>query len=596
MALIDLLDVSLAYGASPLLQGVNLRIDSGERVCLLGRNGTGKSTLMRLIHGVETPDRGEIERQPDLRTALLQQEVPPAVRGHVGELVASAALGVPGEEAWEGQRRMEAVLRGLGLDADARFAELSGGLKRRVFLARALVQKPDLLLLDEPTNHLDIGAITWLEEYLLRYGGSLLFVTHDRMLLGRLATRIVEIDRGALTSYPGDHASYLRRKEESLSAEESQRARFDQKLAEEEVWIRKGVRARRRRNEGRVRALVAMREEHRQRREQLGSVRMHIQEGERSGKIVAVARGLRFGYDADEPLVDGLDAAILRGDRLGLIGPNGVGKTTLLKLLLGQLEPLSGGVRLGSRLEIAYLDQLRGSLRNDWTVAQNVADGADSVHVDGKTIHVISWLRHFLFEPERSRSPIDVLSGGERNRLLLARLFARPSNVLVLDEPTNDLDADTLDLLEERLLEYRGTVLVVSHDRAFLDNVVTSTLVFEGSGRVVEYAGGYSDWLDQRAEAPTEAAPRRPKASRKPAPKAAGPRKLTYAERLELAALPDRIEQLEGERDALQAQMAEPAFYKQGKDGIAEALARLERTEEELETVFARWGTLEELS
>ncbi len=594
MALIDLTDVCLAYGAAPLLDGVQLRVDAGERVCLLGRNGTGKSTLLRLIHGLETPDRGELERAPDVRTALLQQEVPPAVEGQVGVLVASASGGVPGEEAWEGQRRTEAVLRGLGLDADAPFAELSGGLKRRVFLARALVQRPDLLLLDEPTNHLDIGAITWLEDYLLRHGGAMLFVTHDRMLLGRLATRIVEIDRGALTSYPGDYRNYLRRKEEALAAEEAGRARFDQKLAEEEAWIRKGVRARRRRNEGRVRALLALREEHRRRRERLGSVRMHIQEGERSGKLVAVARGLCFGYEPSRPLVDGLDAAILRGDRLGLIGPNGVGKTTLLKLLLGQLEPGSGSVRLGARLEIAYLDQLRATLREDWTVAQNVADGADSVHVHGKTVHVISWLRRFLFEPERSRSPITMLSGGERNRLLLARLFARPSNVLVLDEPTNDLDTDTLDLLEERLLDYQGTVLLVSHDRAFLDNVVTSTLVFEGDGTVVEYAGGYSDWLSQRHE-PDGARPEpRARARRKPSPKRDGPPKLTYAERLELEGLPDRIEALETQRDGQQAEMAEPAFYKRGREAIAEAMERLAALEEELAQVMERWEALEE--
>ncbi len=592
---IDLQGVSLSYGGPPLLQRVDLLVEADERVCLMGRNGTGKSSLLRLVNGAEVPDDGRIERQPGLRTAMLPQEVPPAEEGTVEQLALAGVEPPPGEEEWQRRRRTERVFAGLRLDPAAPFASLSGGMKRRVFLARALISQPDLLLLDEPTNHLDIDAIAWLEEHLLRYPGAVLFVTHDRAFLGRLATRIVELDRGALTSYPGDHATYLRRKAELLAVEEAERARFDKKLAEEEAWIRQGIKARRRRNEGRVRALQQMRRERRERREQLGTARIRIQQAERSGKRVIEARGVSFAYRDGPVIVRGLDTEILRGDKVGVIGPNGIGKTTLLRILLGELAPDEGSVHHGARLDVAYLDQLRDQLRDDRTVAQNVADGADTVVFDGQARHVITYLEEFLFAAERARSPVSALSGGERNRLLLARLFARPSNVLVLDEPTNDLDTETLELLEERLAEYDGTVLLVSHDRAFLDNVVTGTLAFEGDGAVREYVGGYEDWVRQREQAP-EPAPR-PKKSGKPRPRppAERPRKRTYAEQLELDALPERIEALEAERDALQAQTADPAFYRRSKDEITAALARLEAMEAELAAVYARWEQLEQL-
>ena len=594
MALISLRDVSLAYGGPPLLERVDLHVEEGERVCLMGRNGTGKTSLLRLVHGEEPPDLGEIARAPGMRTALLPQQVPPATQGTVLELVLAGDEPPNDEEGWQHRRRLDAVLEGLRLDPGARFAELSGGLKRRVFLARAMVAQPDLLLLDEPTNHLDISSIDWLEQYLLRRGGTMLFVTHDRALLGRLATRIVEMDRGRLVSYPGDFASFQRRKAAALAAEEEQAAEFDRKLAVEEAWIRQGIKARRTRNEGRVRALKKMREERRARREQMGNASMRIQGAERSGKLVIDARDVTFAYGDGARIVDGLSVTVMRGDRVGLIGDNGVGKTTLLRIMLGQQPPDRGTVRLGVGLQVAYLDQLRAQLRDDRTVAENVADGADSVVIDGKSRHVITYLKEFLFAPERARSPSSVLSGGERNRLLLARLFARPSNVLVLDEPTNDLDAETLELLEEQLLQYKGTVLLVSHDRAFLDAAVTSTLVFEGPAVVNEYVGGYSDWLRQRAPAAVPAeAPRGPRKAR--APGAPRPRKRTYAENLELAELPDRIEALEAELAELDGQLADPDLYRRGKDAVTSVQDRRAEVETELGGFFVRWELLESL-
>ena len=594
MALISLRDISLAYGGPPLLEHVDLHVEQGERVCLMGRNGTGKSSLLRLVHGEEPPDLGEIALAPGLRTALLPQQVPPAARGKVLELVLAGEEPPEDEEGWQLHRRLDAVLEGLRLDRDARFAELSGGLKRRVFLARALVARPDLLLLDEPTNHLDISSIAWLEQYLLRHGGTQLFVTHDRALLGRLATRIVELDRGRLISYPGDFASFQRRKAAALAAEEEQAAQFDRKLAAEETWIRQGIKARRTRNEGRVRALKKMREERRARREQIGNASMRIQQADRSGKLVIDAREVSFAYGDGARIVDGLSTTVLRGDRVGLIGDNGAGKTTLLRILLDQLPPDRGTVRLGVGLQVAYLDQLRAQLRDDLSVADNVADGADSVLIDGQRRHVITYLKEFLFAPERARSPSSVLSGGERNRLLLARLFARPSNVLVLDEPTNDLDAETLELLEEQLLHYRGTVLLVSHDRAFLDAAVTSTLVFEGPGVVNEYVGGYADWLRQRApEAEPVADARRPRKPRPPA--APRPRRRTYAENLEIADLPDQIEVLEAEREALDAQLADPNLYRRGRDAVTSVQERRSAVESELGGLYERWELLESL-
>ncbi len=592
MALISLRDVSQAFGGPPLLEGVDLHIERGERVCLLGRNGTGKSTLLRLVHGEEPPDQGEVAPAQGLRTALLPQRVPHAAGGQVLDLVLAGEAPPDDEEEWQRRRRLDAVLEGLRLDRSARFAELSGGLKRRVFLARALVARPDLLLLDEPTNHLDISSITWLEDYLLRRRGTMLFVTHDRALLGRLATRIVELDRGRLTSYAGDFASYQRRKAEALAAEESQRAEFDRKLAVEEAWIRQGIKARRTRNEGRVRALKRMREERFARRERIGDASMRIQQAERSGKLVVDARDIHFAYGDAPPIVDGLSITVLRGDRVGLIGDNGIGKTTLLRVLLGELSPRRGSVRLGTGIQVAYLDQLRDQLRDDRTVAENVADGADSVVIDGTSRHVITYLKEFLFAPERARSPSSVLSGGERNRLLLARLFAKPSNVLVLDEPTNDLDAETLDLLEEQLLQYPGTVLLVSHDRAFLDAAVTSTLVFEGGGAVTEFVGGYGDWLRQRAPVDEPAAPTsKPRKSRRPSEPR--PRKRTYAEKQELGKLPDRIEALEAELAALDEQLASSDLYRRGRDAITAVQGRRAQADAELAELYERWELLE---
>jgi ATP-binding cassette subfamily F protein uup len=623
MPLVRLNDVRLSFGAVPLLSGLDLVIEAGERLCLVGRNGAGKSTLMRLIAGEIEPEEGTIERRQGLRTARLAQEVPAGLRGTVYQVVAggqgslgdqlrryhelSQTLALPGgaerlgelervqhelEAAggWHLQQRVETVLSRLDLPADRSIEQLSGGLKRRVLLARALVGEPELLLLDEPTNHLDIDAIQWLEDFLLGYGGTLLFVTHDRMFLRRLATRILDLDRGRLTSWPGDYDTYLRRKAEAAQSEERQAAEFDKKLAEEEAWIRQGIKARRTRNEGRVRALERMREQRRARRSDIGKARIQAQEAERSGKLVVEAEGVGHRYDGHWILRD-VQTTIQRGDKVGIIGPNGSGKTTLLRLLLGELTPTQGRVRLGTRLEIAYFDQLRSQLREDRSVLDNLAEGRESILVDGRPRHVISYLQDFLFAPERSRTPVSALSGGERNRLLLARLFAKPSNLLVLDEPTNDLDVETLELLEEHLMDYQGTVLLVSHDRAFLDNVVTSSLVFEGGGRVSEYVGGYSDWLRQRpAPAAAEPASKRPSSREEPQHRS---RKRSYNEERELASLPQRIEALEAEQEALHERMGDPGFYQQDSEHIAAATARLAELEAELEQAYARWEALE---
>ncbi len=519
MALLSLRDVSLAFGGPRLLDHVDWSIERGERVCLLGRNGEGKSTLLRLVEGQLEPDEGEVIRQQGLRIARLPQEVP---EGRGGTVADEVAEGLPdaGHGPGHADHRVEAVITRMGLDADARFESLSSGMKRRVLLARALVADPDILLLDEPTNHLDIEAIRWLEDFLIRYGGTLVFVTHDRAFLGRLATRIAELDRGRLDDWACDYATFLERKEQLLAAEERQAALFDKKLAQEEVWIRKGIQARRTRNEGRVRALKAMREARRRRRERQGTARMQLQEAERSGSMVIEAKGVGFGYgegegegDAARPVIRDLTATIMRGDKVGIIGPNGSGKTTLLRLLLGGLEPQEGTIRHGTNLEVAYFDQLKATLDEEKTVQKNVSD-YDMIPIDGQSRHIIGYLQDFLFPPERSRSLVKFLSGGERSRLLLAKLFTKPSNVLVLDEPTNDLDIETLELLESLIVGYQGTVLLVSHDRAFLNDVVTSTLAIEADGRVKEYDGGYDDYLRQRREeAPAEprAAPPRPR-------------------------------------------------------------------------------------
>lgn len=627
MSLISLEQVSLSYGHHLLLDRADLRIAPGERVCLVGRNGAGKSTLMQVINGEVQADDGVVWRQPALRMARLVQDVPwDADRrvfdvvveglGELGELIgayqrtaaevaktpseallarlASLQQALEAQDGWRLEQRVEMVLSRLELNPDDDIGALSGGWRRRVLLAQALVAEPELLLLDEPTNHLDIEAIRWLEEFLLGFGGAVLFITHDRTFLRRLATRIVELDRGQLVSWPGDYDEYLRRKEEALAAEAQQDARFDKRLAQEEAWIRQGIKARRTRNEGRVRALKAMRSERAKRRELGGSVSMELDSGALSGRLVAEAEAISFNY-AGEPLIEDFSVRILRGDRVGLIGPNGSGKSTLLKLLLGELEPDQGSVRRGTRLQVAYFGQSREQLDLERSVLDNVADGREHVTVQGKSRHVAGYLRDFLFEPERLHSPVKSLSGGERNRLLLARLFAQPANLLVMDEPTNDLDVDTLELLEALLAGYEGTLLLVSHDRAFLDNVVTSTLVFEGDGRVAEYVGGYEDYLRQR-QARVEPKPKPPAAAAQAkAPKAveSAPRRLSYNEKRELSQLPGAIERLEAEQAALQTQIADPAFYKQDPESIAESMGRLKVLEQALEESYARWDELE---
>ncbi|MGV1097985.1 ATP-binding cassette domain-containing protein [Thiovibrio sp. JS02] len=627
MALLTLKEIALSYGGLPLLDGIDLQIEAGERVCLVGRNGEGKSSLMKIIAGEIETDRGEIIRQKGLKVSRLSQEVPQATSGTVYDVVASgldtlvglltayhnasqrlshdhsdsslnalekAQHALEAADGWQANQRVEMVLSRLELPADQPFAELSGGLKRRVLLARALVSEPDLLLLDEPTNHLDIAAITWLEEFLLNFAGTILFVTHDRMLLKKLATRIVELDRGRLASWPGDYATYLRRKEELLAAEESQQHKFDKKLAQEETWIRQGIKARRTRNEGRVRALHALRKERAARRQQTGKVTLQLQEAQSSGRLVAAARDVSFYY-GDKPVIKNLTTTVMRGDRIGIIGPNGAGKSTLLKVLLGHLAPQSGAIKLGTRVEPCYFDQNREQLVPEKSVADNVADGHDKVIFNGQPRHIIGYLQDFLFSPARARSPVSILSGGEKNRLLLAKLFTHPFNVLVMDEPTNDLDVETLELLEELLLDFSGTLLLVSHDRVFLNNVVTSTLVFEGEGRIVEYAGGYDDWLQQRQEPATVSPPagKAEKAIKGERTKKEKSLKLSYKEERELETLPQQIESLEAEQQELFAKMADPGLYQRESTAVAKAKARMEEIEHSLEKAFVRWEELE---
>ena len=640
MPLVSLDGVSVAYGHVPLLDGVSLLVEQKERIAIIGRNGTGKSTLLRAISGEQVPDRGTVWLQPGIRVARLEQDVPLSDSravfdvvadglGDLSELVSSyhhVALEVAqhGTEAlldrlgvlqheleerdgWRVEQRIDFVLSHLGLPADAIVNTLSGGWRRRVLLARTLVAQPDVLLLDEPTNHLDIAAIEWLESFLAEYAGAVVFVTHDRAFLQRLATRVVELDRGALTSWPGDYQTFLRKKEEWLASEATHQVKFDKKLAEEEAWLRRGVKARRTRDEGRVRALLAMRDVRAARRERLGTVRLQVERADPSGKLVFEADDVSKAYGG-RAVVSGLTTRIVRGDRIGLIGPNGAGKTTLLRLLLGEITPDSGTVRQGANVVVAYYDQQREQLDPDRTVFDTVGDGHDTITANGNTRHVHAYLEDFLFPPERARSPVKALSGGERNRLLLARLFTRPANVLVLDEPTNDLDLETLELLEAQLVEWPGTLLLVSHDRAFLDNVVTSTLVFEGGGRVQEYVGGYEDWIRQRgvpqkppvapASEPGRAAASRraPDVIEQPAGRAKldpDAKKLSFKERRELSELPARIESLESEHRALEARMASPSFYKEGGDTIAQTLARLEELQRSLSEAYGRWADLD---
>jgi len=597
MPLLSLRDVSVSFGGPKILDGVNLQIDRGERVCLLGRNGEGKSTLLKLIKGELPSEGGETVRQQGLKIARLAQEVPVGRGGTVADLVAEGLADDTSPHAIEEEgHRVDAILSRTGLDPDAIFDALSSGMKRRVLLAKALVSDPDILLLDEPTNHLDIDAIRWLEDFLLRYGVTLIFVTHDRAFLGRLATRIIELDRGRLFDWPCDYPTFLKRRDELLAAEQRQNALFDKRLAQEEVWIRKGIEARRTRNEGRVRALKAMREARLKRREKQGTARVQLQEAERSGALVAEAKGVGFAY-GDRPIVRDLTVSVMRGDKVGIIGPNGAGKTTLIRLLLGQLEPQEGTVRLGTNLEVAYFDQLKATLDDEKTVQQNVSE-YETIPINGRSKHVLGYLQDFLFSPDRARTLVKYLSGGERSRLLLAKLFTKPANVLVLDEPTNDLDVETLELLESLLVEFAGTVLMVSHDRAFLNDVVTSTLAFEGDGRIKEYDGGYDDYLRQRqssAPAPTPA-PAAAAAKPAPAPAKERPKKLSNKERRELEELPARIETLEATRQGLHDTMADPAFYRRDGEAIAEVKAQLDALEQELAAAYERWEALEALS
>jgi ABC transport system ATP-binding/permease protein len=605
--LVSLEQISIAYGHLPLLDRASLLVDARERVAVLGRNGTGKSTLLRIISGELAPDSGAVWRQPALRVARLEQDVPLSANRSVFDVVAEGHTHhLAEDEAWLREHHVDLVLSRLELPADAIVDTLSGGWRRRVLLARALVGQPDLLLLDEPTNHLDIDAIAWLEAFLADYAGAVIFVTHDRAFLQRLATRIVELDRGALTSWPGDYATYLRRKEDALANESQLQEKFDRKLAEEEAWLRQGIKARRTRNEGRVRALMAMRDERAARREQIGSVRLQVEQAEQSGKLVFEARAVSKAYDG-RPVVSDFSTRIIRGDRVGLIGPNGAGKTTLLRLLLGDLAPDAGEVRRGANVHVAYYDQQREQLDAERTVFDTVGEGNDTVTANGRTRHVHAYLRDFLFSNSRARSPVKALSGGERNRLLLARLFTRPANVLVLDEPTNDLDLETLELLEEQLVEWPGTLLLVSHDRVFLDNVVTSTFSFEGAGRVQEYVGGYADWVRQtasrqaspaRAHSETRAAAGKagvPVAAGPPAspPESPRPRRLSYKEQRELENLPAQIEALESEQRLLNATIAGPEFYKESADAINRALARVNTLQRELTEAYTRWEMLE---
>jgi len=617
-------NLSFSYGGANILEDISFEIQSGERIGLMGRNGAGKSTLMKLIHGDLRPDAGEIESSPGMRIARLAQEVPRGIDhtvfdevagglGDEGELAArihslTRAVESGGghdvkaeldrlqhsldtEQGWKHQQAIEGVITRMNLDSAARFESLSSGMKRRVLLARALVSNPDILLLDEPTNHLDIEAIRWLEDFLLREGLTLVFVTHDRMFLQRLATRIIEVERARLFDWTCDYATFQARKEATLAAEARNEELFDKKLAEEEVWIRKGIEARRTRNMGRVRALEQMRNDRRNRRTKAGNVRMATQEAERSGNLVIDAQGVSHSFGGRAILKD-LTTTIYRGDKIGIIGPNGAGKTTLLRVLLGELTPEQGTVRVGTNLQIVYFDQLRAQLDEVKAAWENVADGNDMVQINGKSRHIMGYLQDFLFSGERARSLVRYLSGGERNRLLLAKMFTRPSNLMILDEPTNDLDAETLELLEELLADYPGTLLLVSHDRAFLNNVVTSTLVFEGEGEVKEYAGGYDDWVRQKASVSVPPPPVTAKSEPVRAPRDR-PRKLNFKEQRELESLPVLIETLETEQARLQQKYAEPGFYQQPGSEIAKLTNRLEALQQELQTAYSRWESLE---
>jgi ATP-binding cassette subfamily F protein uup len=624
MPLVTLQDIYLSYGQPPLIDHINLVIERGERVCLIGRNGAGKSTLLKILTGQITADDGVLKRASGVKIAQLEQSVPEDAQGSVFDVI-TQGLGTEGELAkryhhlivelgnnpsdqtlrdleecqseldrvngWDINQRVESIISKMDLDADVDISSLSGGYKRRVLLARALVCDPDLLLLDEPTNHLDIDAIQWVEQFLLKWEGSLLFISHDRRFMDNLATRFIEIDRGQLAEFNCNYATYLQRKEEILEVEDRQNALFDKRLSQEEVWIRQGIKARRTRNEGRVLALESMRREYADRRKRQGTARMDIQQAERSGKIVAEAQNISFTFDGEQqPVIRNFSTLIQRGDKVGFIGRNGVGKTTLIKLLLSQLSPQQGSIKTGTNLNVAYFDQYRSALDEEKSVQDNVSGGRDMLEIGGKPKHVISYLQDFLFAPERCRQPVKALSGGERNRLLLAKLFTQPSNVLVLDEPTNDLDIDTLDLLEELLIDYKGTIILVSHDRAFLNNVVTSTLVFEGNGQINQYIGGYDDWLRQRkAEQPSTAQ----QGAKTQTKTASTSKKLSYKDQRELDNLPQQIEDLETEIAEISELISQPDFYKGDRTEIAKTETRLSELQQQLSHCYQRWELLE---
>ncbi|MDH0190800.1 ATP-binding cassette domain-containing protein [Acinetobacter ursingii] len=631
MAYITLRDVQLAFGGPALLDGANFVLERGERVCLIGRNGEGKSTLLKLIEGSLLPDRGEVSIQNGLTVSMLAQDVP-MDSGKVADIVADGAgeaaivLKVYHEasdacvlgdmdacdrmghlqhkldqvDGWALENKVNTILGKMGLDPDADLADLSGGRKRRVLLARALLTLPDILLLDEPTNHLDVESIEWLEKFLLEQNNlTLLFISHDRSFVDRLATRIVELDRGILRSYEGNYSRYLDLKAQQLEAEEKQNALFEKKLAEEEAWIRQGIKARRTRNEGRVRALKALREESKARRFQQGKVNMGVQDAQRSGKLVFDIEHLSVSYD-NNLLIRDFSAVVLRGDRIGLVGDNGVGKTTLIKAILGEIEH-TGTVKTGTQLEVAYFDQLRNQLELEKSVMANVSEGSDFVDVNGQRRHIYSYLQDFLFSPERARTPVKALSGGERNRVLLAKLLLKPSNLIVMDEPTNDLDMVTLELLEEMLADYKGTLLLISHDRAFMDNVVTSTWVFDGKGGIEEYVGGYQDYLLQRPnqtvvdqKSDVKKAQAKAEANKVAAP--AKKVKLSFKDQRELEQLPAEIEKLEAEQSTLSDQLADGSWFVQDAAAATQASQRLAEIEEQLLEKLERWDELENLS
>lgn len=626
MSLIRFEEVSLEFGEQKILSNADLAIEPGERICLIGRNGAGKSTTFKLITGELEPDRGALVAKSGLVVSQLAQNIPDSMDMTVAAVVRSGLATVEGllqeysvrsqseldakglrdleklhqqidaHSGWHIEQRIQTMMTELNLPATRKMSQLSGGWRRRVALAKALVQKPDLLLLDEPTNHLDIVTIKWLESVIYAYPGAVLFITHDRTFLQQLATRIIEIDRGKLTSWPGDYRNFLRRKEESLENEASLNSRFDKKLEREEIWIRQGIKARRTRNEGRARALKAMREERAKRIAREGTAKIHIEEADKSGRKVIRARNVGYRFD-DEPLIDGFSINIMRGDRIGILGNNGVGKTTLLRLLLGLLEPQSGTIKQGTNLKLAYFDQMRDSLDLEKSVAENVGDGRTYIKLNGKERHVIGYLKGFLFSPKRSLMPVKSLSGGERNRIILAKLFTQAANLLVLDEPTNDLDMETLEVLEQKLIQFSGTLIVVSHDRQFLDNVVTSTIVFEENGQLREYVGGYTDWLRQgHALADNESPPAGYGKTKKTEDASAvdRPKKLGYRDLRELARLPDQIEALESDLAQLQQRIAAPGFYASGQDAVQPVLQELSKHQDKLERSVERWAELEQ--